>query len=106
MKPKVFGMQREGGMQEFINVPVENLIQLPENISFEAGAILADAVATPYHAITARGKLQKGETAAIFGCGGLGFHAIKICKIFGAAKVIAVDVLNVLLRRLSPQLER
>lgn len=99
LKPKFFGMTREGGMAEFINVPVENLMRLPENISFEAGAILADAVATPYHAITARGKLQKGETAAIFGCGGLGFHAIKICKILGANKIVAVDVNEEILQR-------
>lgn len=99
LKPKIFGMQRDGGMAEFINVPVENLIRLPENISFEEGAILADAVATPYHAITARAKLQKGETVAIFGCGGLGFHALKICKILGANKIVAVDVNEEILQR-------
>lgn len=99
LKPKIFGMVRDGGMQEFVNVPVNNVIRLPENISLETGAILADAVATPYHAIAVRGKLKTGETAAIFGCGGLGFHAIKICKILGANIIVAVDVNKEILQR-------
>lgn len=92
LKPRIFGMQRDGGMAEYVAVSAANFIRLPENVPFEIGAVLADAVATPYHAITRRGKFKHGESVAIFGCGGLGFHAIKLCRLLDASAIIAVDV--------------
>lgn len=99
LKPLVFGMQRDGGMAEFVVAPIANLIPLPENVPSEVGAILADAVATPYHAIVRRGKLKEGESVAIFGCGGLGYHATKLCKLLGANPIVAVDVEEAALQR-------
>lgn len=92
VKAKVLGLNKDGGLAEYIKIPLKNLIKLPKEISFEVGAIIADAVATPYHAITKRAKLKAGQSVAIFGCGGLGYHAIKICKTLGADKIIAVDI--------------
>lgn len=99
LRPKVFGMQRDGGMAELVAVPAANLLPLPQGVPCEIGAILADAVATPYHAILRRGALQQGERVAVFGCGGLGYHAIKLCRLLGAASVIAVDMEEASLRR-------
>lgn len=99
IKPKIFGLNRDGGLAEFVKAPIKNLIKLPENISYEIGAITADAVATPYHALIKRARLKSGQTVAIFGCGGLGYHAIKLCKIFGADKIISIDVNDEILKR-------
>ncbi|MFQ5918009.1 MAG: zinc-binding dehydrogenase [Candidatus Binatia bacterium] len=89
---KVLGLHIDGGFAEYLKVAARSLIRLPVEIPFEQGAIVPDAVATPFHAITARGGLQAGETVAIFGCGGLGIHGIRIAKLCGASKIIAVDV--------------
>ena len=79
--------------------PAANLIKLPDNVPFDQGAAVTDAVATPYHAIVTRGKLSLGETVAVIGCGGLGIHGVQICKIGGASKVIAVDADDEILAR-------
>jgi 2-desacetyl-2-hydroxyethyl bacteriochlorophyllide A dehydrogenase len=89
---RVIGIHTEGGLAEFLKIPTENLIHLPENIPFDQGGIAVDAVATPYHAITKRGGLRVGEKVAILGCGGLGIHGVQIAKVCGASLVIAIDV--------------
>jgi len=93
------GAHTDGGYAEFAKVPARNLIKLPENIPFDQGAILTDAVATPFHAIVKRSQMRLGDTVAIFGIGGLGAHAIQIARMNGAGKVIAIDVLDTALKR-------
>lgn len=88
---QIFGLARHGAMAELMAAPARALVRLPEKIPFEIGAILTDAVSTPYHAVVKRAQLQQGETVAIWGCGGLGSQAIRFCKLFGAAQIIAVD---------------
>jgi len=96
---RVLGMHREGAFAEYLLVPARNLVRIPEGISFHQAAIMADAVATPFHAVTKRGQVKPGETVAVFGCGGLGMNAIQICKLAGAARIIAVDVSDFALER-------
>ncbi len=92
LRARIFGLHIDGAFAEFIKVHQRCLISLPGNISFEEGAIIPDAVSTPFHAIVIRGGIKSGDKVAIFGCGGLGIHGIKIAKAFGASMVIAVDV--------------
>jgi len=96
---EVMGMHRDGAFAQYFKIPARSLIALPENIPFNQGAILADAVATPFHALTKRGNLRAGETVAVFGCGGLGLHAVQLAIICGASKVIALDISDVALNR-------
>jgi propanol-preferring alcohol dehydrogenase len=91
---KLLGIHLDGGLAEYVRVPARNLIHLPENIPFEHGAIITDAVAIPYHALTKRANFQLGQTLAVFGVGGLGYHAVQLGRLAGAAKVIAVDVIS------------
>jgi propanol-preferring alcohol dehydrogenase len=96
---RVIGIHTEGGLAEFLKVPAKNLVLLPENIPFDQGGIIVDAVATPFHAITNRGALKVGEKVAVFGCGGLGIHGVQIAKVCGASLVIAVDAIDSALER-------
>jgi threonine dehydrogenase-like Zn-dependent dehydrogenase len=88
----VFGLGRDGSLAEYVVVPVSALVRLPENVPAEVGAIVTDAVSTPYHALLERARLQPGESVAIFGVGGLGQHAIQLARLGGAAPIIAVDL--------------
>lgn len=96
---RVIGIHAEGGLAEFLKVPAKNLVRLPQSIPFDQGAIITDAVATPFHAITRRGNIRAGEKVAIFGCGGLGIHGVQISKICGASLVIAIDTIDQTLER-------
>jgi D-arabinose 1-dehydrogenase-like Zn-dependent alcohol dehydrogenase len=96
---KVMGMHRDGAFAEYFKISARSLVTLPESITFDQGAILTDAVATPFHALTKRGNLLPGETVAVFGCGGLGIHAVQLARLCGASKIIAVDVSDAVLSR-------
>src|SRR3990172_5440679 len=89
---RVLGTDEDGGFAQYVKAPADSLVPLPEGVPFEVAAILSDAVATPYHALAQRGALQSGESVAVFGCGGLGTHAIQLARLLGAGIVIAVDV--------------
>jgi alcohol dehydrogenase, propanol-preferring len=91
LERKVFGIQMEGALAEYMVAPAKNLVRLPEEVSFEVGAIITDAVATPFEAMADRAVLRAGETVAIFGVGGLGLHAVQISHLLGAQKIIVVD---------------
>ncbi|WCK52771.1 zinc-binding dehydrogenase [Aneurinibacillus sp. Ricciae_BoGa-3] len=88
---KVVGIQENGGLAEYIAMPAKNLVRLPKNVPFTVGAILTDAVTTPFHALVDRAALKPGESIAIYGAGGLGLHAVQIARIAGAKQIFVVD---------------
>ena len=98
-KAQILGMARDGTFAEFISVPAAGILPLPDPLPFEHGAILADAVATAYHAVATRGRISGGERVAVIGCGGVGFHAILIARLLGAERIVAVDTNEGSLRR-------
>jgi D-arabinose 1-dehydrogenase-like Zn-dependent alcohol dehydrogenase len=86
------GIHTPGAYAEFTTVPAINLVKLPESISFTSGSVLANAIGTPYHALTKRARLQPGERLLITGAGGgVGVHAIQLARLMGAF-VMAVDI--------------
>ena len=88
---RIYGIQAEGALAEYLAVPERNLVRLPESVPFTVGAIITDAVATPFYALSERVALKAGETIAIFGAGGLGLHGVQIARLLGAQKIIVVD---------------
>ncbi|MCZ8157481.1 MAG: zinc-binding dehydrogenase [Leptospira sp.] len=88
----VLGFNQPGGFADYLVIEERYLHKLPDSIPFAQGAILADAVSTPYHAIKYQGNLQAGETVVIIGCGGLGIHGVAVARALGAGKIIAVDI--------------
>lgn len=88
---KMIGHHVDGGYAEYITIPARNAIPLPEEISFAEGATLMCASATALHALH-KGRVQAGETVAVFGVGGLGMSAIQLAKALGAVEVYAVDI--------------
>jgi len=96
---QIFGMARDGTFAEKIAVPVSCALPLPDGIPFEHGAILADAVATAYHAVATRAGIAGGECVAVIGCGGVGHHAILLARLLGAKTIVAADASKGALRR-------
>lgn len=48
-----------------------------------------DAVATAYHGIYRRAKVQKHETVFLFGLGGLGMNALQFVRLIGARVIVS-----------------
>jgi propanol-preferring alcohol dehydrogenase len=87
----MLGKHVDGGYAEYIAVPARNAVPLPDEVSFEHGAVLMCSSATSFHALR-KARLQPGETVAVFGVGGLGMSAIQLARSFGAVAVYAVDI--------------
>lgn len=67
-----------------------NLVELPEDVGFDVGALLGCRVATAWRAVHHRGRVRAGETVVVHGCGGLGLAAVAVAAAAGA-HVVAVD---------------
>jgi len=87
----VFGFDRPGSFARYNVVPERFLFPVPDGIPLAEAAILADAVSTPYAALK-RGTPGPEDTIAIFGCGGLGIHAVALARLMTRGPVIALDV--------------
>ena len=85
------GFDYDGGWAEYVVTKADLVAKIPDSLPFEQAAIIPDAVSTPWAAISSTGKVQTGETAVVFGVGGLGIHAVQLLKIVGCSKVIAID---------------
>src|SRR3954463_16351076 len=58
----------------------------------EAAGLLGCGVMAGLGAAMLTGEVQRGDSVAVFGCGGVGCAAIAGARLAGAAKVIAVDI--------------
>jgi D-arabinose 1-dehydrogenase-like Zn-dependent alcohol dehydrogenase len=88
---QMIGKHRDGGYAEFIKVPGANAFLLPEEISFEVGAIMMCSSATALHALN-KARFKAGESIAIFGFGGLGFSALQLARAFDCGDVYVVEI--------------
>jgi len=87
----MIGFRLWGGYARYVKVPSQNLAKIPLGVSYEEAAIISDAVATPVEAVRNKVGPKPGHIIVIMGIGGLGIHAVQICKLYSAT-VIAVDI--------------
>lgn len=80
-----------GAMAEVVSLPSDQVVKLPDSVSFEAGAGLLFNDLTMHHALRTRGRLAAGETVLVHGAaGGIGTSTLRLAPAFGASRVIAV----------------
>ena len=91
IKVQMIGRHRDGGYAEFIKVPARNAFVLPEEISFEIGAIMMCSSATALHALN-KARLKPAESVAIFGFGGLGYSALRLARAFNCGQIYVVEI--------------
>jgi threonine dehydrogenase-like Zn-dependent dehydrogenase len=89
--PWMMGINCDGGWAEYVVVPADVLVPIPDALPFEQAAIIPDAVSTPWGAIEWTGQFRPGESAGVWGIGGLGVHGIQLLRFAGAVPIIAVD---------------
>ena len=85
------GFSIDGGFADYMKTPGVNLCKVPDHVPLEGACILADAVATSYHAVTKRAQVAPGKTVVLVGVGGVGLHALQMACLAGGW-VIAVDI--------------
>jgi len=82
------GSRRDGGFAEYVAVPEWNLIPLPENVSFEAAAML-EPMAVAVHAMR-RIAPKPEETVLVCGLGTIGMLLALFLRDAGVADVLLV----------------
>lgn len=79
------GSRSNGGFAEKVAVPIWNLIELPENVSFEEGAML-EPIAVALHAIK-QVEIGLNTKIAIYGSGTIGFLIAMWARKMGAKEI-------------------
>ncbi len=87
---KVYGNNNHGGHANFMCVPANTLVPLPEQLSFTAGAAISCGTGTAYGALR-RLNVSGKDTIAIFGQGPVGLSGTQLAAAMGA-RVIALDI--------------
>ena len=82
------GFNRDGGDAEYVVVPEQNAVPVPEGVDLETAAVLTCAGMTAMHA-TKLSNLRIGDTAVVDGIGGVGILVVQAAAHAGA-RVIAV----------------
>jgi 2-desacetyl-2-hydroxyethyl bacteriochlorophyllide A dehydrogenase len=85
---QTFGVQRDGAMSEYITVPFEKVLPVPD--LSETDAALVEPLTVGFHAID-RAAVTSRDIVMVMGCGMIGAGAIAGAGSRGA-KVIAVDI--------------
>lgn len=89
---KCLGFDVDGGNADYLVVPAVNCLELPDEISYEAGAVITDMVGTQYHTQKRLG-VSGADTLAVFGLGPMGAAGVLVGKARGA-RVVAIDILD------------
>ena len=82
---RVVAGTRFGGQAELVTVPAEQVLPLPDGLSFEQGAAFPVNYGTAYAALILMGSLRKGDRVLIHAAaGGVGISATQIARNVGA----------------------
>jgi NADPH:quinone reductase-like Zn-dependent oxidoreductase len=74
-----------GGYAEFVKVPVQNLISIPDDIDFVHAAAFPLTFVTAWHMLVTRAQVKRGEDVLVLAAGsGVGQAAIQIAFLHGA----------------------
>lgn len=87
---KVMGFQTTGTASEYFAVDASKVTPLPENLTYNEGAMI-EPLAVTVHAAKRFPEIA-GAKVAILGCGPIGILLAQSCKALGAEKVMITDI--------------
>ena len=90
---KLIGIDRDGAFAEYVRVPLDLLVKVPEQLSFDQAALI-EPLAVAVHALDMAGK-PDWKTAVVVGCGPIGL-LVGLC-------LQHAGVENLLMSDISPQ---
>lgn len=86
----VLGLNRPGAFARLISVPYDRCFELPENVSFEEGA-LTEPLSVSLHAANIV-PVQLSDTIAVMGSGIIGSLLIQLLNLKGSTDIAAIDI--------------
>jgi len=82
---RILGYEIPGTDAEYVALPAENVVPLPQNLDYVGGASIGLVFLTAWHMLATLGGVAPGQTVLVLGAGsGVGIAAIQIAKLHGA----------------------
>jgi alcohol dehydrogenase len=90
----IFGHLIDGTQAEYVRVPfAENSLHLvPEGVSDKQAVMLSDIMPTGFEIGVRNGRVEPGDVVAVIGAGPVGLSAMMTANLYGASRIIAVDL--------------
>lgn len=85
----LLGIDCDGGMAEYVSVPADSVVALPDNVSDKLGAFVEPA-AVAVHALR-ENEFAPGDNALVFGCGTIGLVTALTLRVFGASSILMME---------------
>lgn len=85
---------RLGSFAEYMLIHEHSLVKIREDMPLDRAALIGCGVTTGTGAALNTAAVQAGSTVAVIGCGGVGLSVINGAFIGGAARIIAIDMLD------------
>jgi L-iditol 2-dehydrogenase/D-xylulose reductase len=82
-----------GTLARYYALPSHLLHPLPDNVSFEDGAMM-EPLSVGVHSVKTLGRCSTNEVVIVFGAGPIGLLCMAVAKALGARRVIAVDIMQ------------
>ncbi len=80
-----------GTCAEYISLPANQAVEIPENSTFEAGACMGIPASTAYHGVFSGGSVKNKTLLVTGGAGAVGHYAIQLAKWDGEQVVATVS---------------
>ena len=78
----------DGMLAEYVALPAESLVRLPDYLTYEQAATLPCAALTLWNALFEQSKLTPGETVLLLGTGGVSVFGLQFAKMAGAKVIL------------------
>ncbi|HET7524251.1 MAG TPA: zinc-dependent alcohol dehydrogenase family protein [Acidimicrobiales bacterium] len=90
----IFGHLINGTQAELVRVPFadNSVYKVPEGVSDEAAVMLSDILPTGFEIGVRYGQVKPGDVVAVVGAGPVGLAAMMTANLYGAARIIALDL--------------
>jgi alcohol dehydrogenase len=90
----ILGHLIDGTQAERVRVPFadNSLYKIPDGVSDEAAVMLSDILPTGFEIGVRYGRVKPGDVVAVVGAGPVGLAAMMTAGLYGAARVIALDL--------------
>jgi NADPH:quinone reductase-like Zn-dependent oxidoreductase len=74
----------DGVLAEYVVLPEDGVVPVPEHLGDEEAATLPCAAVTAWHALITAGKVKAGDAVLIQGTGGVSLFALQFARLLGA----------------------
>ncbi len=83
-----------GSFAEMMVTSENGIVKIPDEMPMAEAALIGCGVMTGVGAALYTAQVPGGADVAVIGCGGIGLNIIQGCRIAGAAKIIAIDIID------------